>query len=142
MWVFRVFPDSHSLKENCQVSNARIMNRGTSHNIMTQLAMTADDYNLVTVMYYVSLQVFKSRSILPEQKHQIPYIVGEAPSNLLLKRFSPSKWQSRIMITWGIVLACHCAVTNKSGLYAARFFLGLVCYKPPPFWESHLTRIG
>lgn len=30
------------------------------------------------------------------------------------------------MITWGIVLACHCAVTNKSGLYAARFFLGLV----------------
>ncbi|KAK9416442.1 putative Major facilitator superfamily (MFS) profile domain-containing protein [Seiridium unicorne] len=90
-----------------QVSNARIMNRGTSQNIMTQLAMTADDYNLVTVMYY------------------IPYIVGEAPSNLLLKRFSPSKWQSRIMITWGIVLACHCAVTNKSGLYAARFFLGL-----------------
>ncbi|ETS75197.1 hypothetical protein PFICI_13681 [Pestalotiopsis fici W106-1] len=93
--------------KNLDVSNARIMNRGTSQNIMTQLAMTADDYNLVTVMYY------------------IPYIIGEAPSNLLLKRFSPSKWQSRIMITWGIVLACHCAVTNKSGLYAARFFLGL-----------------
>ncbi|KAI4597141.1 hypothetical protein KJ359_004652 [Pestalotiopsis sp. 9143b] len=93
--------------KNLDVSNARIMNRGTPDNIMTQLAMTADDYNLVTVMYY------------------IPYIIGEAPSNLLLKRFSPSKWQSRIMITWGIVLACHCAVTNKSGLYAARFFLGL-----------------
>ncbi|KAI1855616.1 hypothetical protein JX266_000481 [Neoarthrinium moseri] len=89
------------------VSNARIMNRGTNQNIMTQLGMTADDYNLVTVLYY------------------IPYIIGEAPSNLLLKRFSPSKWQSRIMITWGVVLACHCAVTNKGGLYAARFFLGL-----------------
>lgn len=30
------------------------MNRGTSHNIMTQLGMTADEYNLVTVAYYVS----------------------------------------------------------------------------------------
>ncbi|KAM3487820.1 hypothetical protein MY3957_008890 [Beauveria namnaoensis] len=71
------------------ISNARIMNRGTSHNIMTQLGMTADEYNLVTVAYY------------------IPYIVGEAPSNLLLKYFSPSKWQSRIMIGWGIFLMCH-----------------------------------
>ncbi|ORY55852.1 pantothenate transporter [Pseudomassariella vexata] len=89
------------------VSNARIMNRGSNMNIMTQLAMTADEYNLVTVLYF------------------LPYIVFEAPSNLLLKRVSPSRWQSRIMVTWGIVLACHCAVTNKSGLYTARFFLGL-----------------
>ncbi|KAI0126839.1 major facilitator superfamily domain-containing protein [Xylariales sp. AK1849] len=89
------------------VSNARIMNKGTDMNIMTQLGMSSDNYNLVTVMYY------------------IPYIIGEAPSNLLLKRFTPARWQSRIMITWGIVLACHCAVTNKSGLYVARFFLGL-----------------
>lgn len=57
---------------------------------------------------------------------KIPYIVGEAPSNLLLKRFSPSKWQARIMVTWGAMLACHCAVTNKGGLFATRFFLGLV----------------
>ncbi|KAI1126210.1 major facilitator superfamily domain-containing protein [Nemania abortiva] len=89
------------------VSNARIMNRGTSQNILTQLNLTSDEFALVTVLYY------------------IPYIVGEAPSNLLLKWFSPSRWQSRIMITWGIVLALHVPVTNKAGLYAVRFFLGL-----------------
>ncbi|KAI0096211.1 major facilitator superfamily domain-containing protein [Nemania sp. FL0031] len=89
------------------VSNARIMNRGTSQNILNQLNLTSDEFALVTVLYY------------------IPYIVGEAPSNLLLKRFSPSRWQSRIMITWGIVLALHVPVTNKAGLYAVRFFLGL-----------------
>ncbi|KAI1811471.1 pantothenate transporter [Poronia punctata] len=89
------------------VSNARIMNLGTPRNIMTQLNLTSDQYALVAVLYY------------------IPYIIGEAPSNLLLKRFSPSKWLSRIMIGWGIVLALHTAVTNKEGLYAARFFLGL-----------------
>jgi hypothetical protein len=36
------------------ISNARIMNRGTSQNIMTELKMTADQYNLLTVLYYVS----------------------------------------------------------------------------------------
>ncbi|KAI0906397.1 major facilitator superfamily domain-containing protein [Ustulina deusta] len=89
------------------VSNARIMNRGTPQNIMTQLNLTSDEFALVTVLYY------------------IPYIVFEAPSNLLLKRFSPSRWLSRIMLTWGIVLALHVPVTNKQGLYATRFFLGL-----------------
>ncbi|KAI0521387.1 major facilitator superfamily domain-containing protein [Xylaria bambusicola] len=89
------------------VSNARIMNRGTPQNILTQLNITSDEFALVTVLYY------------------IPYIVFEAPSNLLLKRFSPSRWLSRIMLTWGIVLALHVPVSNKEGLYAARFFLGL-----------------
>lgn len=36
------------------ISNARIMNRGTPTNIMTQLKMTSDQYNLLTVLYYVN----------------------------------------------------------------------------------------
>jgi hypothetical protein len=36
------------------VSNARIMNRGQPSNIMTELGMTSNEYNLVTTMYYVS----------------------------------------------------------------------------------------
>ncbi|KAF7616907.1 putative pantothenate transporter [Aspergillus flavus] len=89
------------------VANAKIMNKGTDRNILTQLGMTTDQYNLVTVLYY------------------IPYIVAETPSNLLFKRILPSRWQSRIMISWGIALACHAAVKNKGGLYAVRFLLGL-----------------
>lgn len=75
-------------------------------------------------------------------RFQIPYIVAEAPSNLLLKGVRPSVWQARIMVSrllsqnlnitltmlkvsWGIVLCCHAAVTNRQGLYAVRFFLGL-----------------
>ncbi|KAF3392953.1 hypothetical protein DPV78_009934 [Talaromyces pinophilus] len=90
------------------VSNARVMDKGTPHNIITELHMTANEYNLVTTMYY------------------IPYILAEAPSNLLLKKFRPSVWLARIMATWGVVLCCHAAVTNKQGLYAVRFFLGLL----------------
>ncbi|KAE8449797.1 hypothetical protein EG329_007572 [Mollisiaceae sp. DMI_Dod_QoI] len=88
-------------------ANARIMDKGTSRNILTQLHMTANDYNFVTTLYY------------------IPYIIAEAPSNLLVKRVLPSRWQSRIMVTWGIALCCHAAVKNKEGLFTARFFLGL-----------------
>lgn len=29
------------------------------------------------------------------------------------------------MIGWGIFLMCHAAVTNKAGLFATRFLLGL-----------------
>lgn len=36
------------------VSNARIMNKGQPSNIMKQLDMTSNEYNLVTTMYYVS----------------------------------------------------------------------------------------
>ncbi|KAF5649335.1 glucose ribitol dehydrogenase [Fusarium sp. NRRL 52700] len=89
------------------VSNARIMDRGTPRNIMTELNISADDYNFVTMAYY------------------IPYILAETPSNLLVKRLKPSVWQARIMISWGIVLVCHAAVKNAAGLYTVRAFLGL-----------------
>jgi hypothetical protein len=36
------------------ISNARIMNRDTDRNIMTQLKMSSDQYNLLNVLYYVS----------------------------------------------------------------------------------------
>jgi hypothetical protein len=48
------------------------------------------------------------------------------PSNLLLKKMTPRNWQFRIVFSWGVVLACHAAVKNKEGYYAARFFLGMM----------------
>ncbi|KAH0839238.1 hypothetical protein AYO21_05653 [Fonsecaea monophora] len=88
-------------------ANARIMNKGTPDNIMTQLHMTADEYNFVSTIYF------------------IPYIIFEAPSNLFIKKMLPSRWQSRILISWGLAIACHAAVKNKAGLYTARWFLGM-----------------
>ncbi|EXJ83050.1 hypothetical protein A1O3_06867 [Capronia epimyces CBS 606.96] len=36
------------------VSNARIMGRGTPYNIMTELGISSNQYNFVTTAYYVS----------------------------------------------------------------------------------------
>lgn len=54
-----------------------------------------------------------------------PYLFFEPLSTLMLKRFSPSVWMSRIMITWGIVSMCQGATQNYAGILATRFFLGL-----------------
>lgn len=62
----------------------------------------------------------------PADRKQISYIVFEVPSNLLLKKMTPRLWQSRICLTWGIVLACHAAIQNKGSYYALRFLLGMM----------------
>jgi hypothetical protein len=43
------------------VSNAKIMNTGTHHNILKQLGMTANEFNFVSTIYYVSSARNKSR---------------------------------------------------------------------------------
>ena len=56
-----------------------------------------------------------------------PYMFIEPVSTMMLKRFSPSVWMSRIMVTWGIISMCQGATHNYSGILAARFFLGEQC---------------
>ena len=50
-----------------KVSNARIMNKGTHQNIMTQLSLTSDEYALVTALYYVSSKINISGSDVGSQ---------------------------------------------------------------------------
>lgn len=54
-----------------------------------------------------------------------PYAAFEPASTLLLKRFKPNIWMSRIMVTWGIISMCQGATQNYAGILACRFFLGL-----------------
>ncbi|KXS09480.1 MFS general substrate transporter [Gonapodya prolifera JEL478] len=54
------------------------------------------------------------------------YVIFEVPSNILLKVYSPSRWLSRIMVTWGICAMCMAAVQNFPGLLTARLFLGIM----------------
>lgn len=74
------------------ISNARIMNKGTDQNIMTQLGMSSDAYTLLTVLYY------------------IPYIVLEAPSNLLLQRFQTKCLAESDYVDLGYCALLSCGV--------------------------------
>jgi hypothetical protein len=89
------------------VTNSAIMNLETGHGIKAQLGnLDSEQWALVISIFYY------------------PYMFLEPPATLLLKRFSPSKWMARIMITWGVISMCQGAAQNYAGLLACRFFLG------------------
>jgi MFS family permease len=56
----------------------------------------------------------------------VPYVLVEVPSNLILKKFTPSKWLAFITIGWGIVSTLTGVVHSYAGLLVVRVLLGLL----------------
>jgi len=56
----------------------------------------------------------------------IPYVLIEVPSNLILKKFTPSKWLSAITVAWGIVSTLQGLIQSYAGLIVCRLLLGLL----------------
>ena len=55
----------------------------------------------------------------------IGYILFEVPWNIILKRTTPKFWLPTITFVWGVNATLIGVVSNLSGFFAARFFLGL-----------------
>ncbi|KAF9869580.1 major facilitator superfamily transporter [Colletotrichum karsti] len=56
----------------------------------------------------------------------VGYILMQIPSNIYLTQIRPSLFMPFCVVLWGGMSAATGAVTNLSGLYAIRFFLGIV----------------
>jgi MFS family permease len=56
----------------------------------------------------------------------VTYVLVEVPSNLVLKKFTPSRWISIITVTWGIISTLTGIVQNFAGLVVCRLLMGLV----------------
>ncbi|KAL5348609.1 hypothetical protein ACLOAV_006026 [Pseudogymnoascus australis] len=54
------------------------------------------------------------------------YIVGAYPTMILAQRYPVERVASILVVLWGICLICTVACTNYQGLYAQRFFLGML----------------
>ncbi|PKS06187.1 hypothetical protein jhhlp_007504 [Lomentospora prolificans] len=52
-------------------------------------------------------------------------VLLEIPSNVVLHRIGPHYWIPGQVAVWGLIEVLQCFVTNSSGWYAARLFLGL-----------------
>ncbi|CAG8069231.1 unnamed protein product [Penicillium nalgiovense] len=87
--------------DRINIGNARIQ------GLEKDLGMKGHDYNIALFIFFV------------------PYILFEVPSNLILKKVSPSWWLSGIMCCWGVVTTCQGVVKGFGGLVACRFLLGL-----------------
>jgi hypothetical protein len=107
-------------------SVVKVLQVGEDRNILAELNMTSDEYNWVQSIYFVCRLSPQSFARCTNARSQIAYIIFEVPSNMLLKKMTPRLWQSRIIISWGIVLACHAAIRNRDTYYALRFLLGMM----------------
>ncbi|EEH34163.1 hypothetical protein PAAG_05212 [Paracoccidioides lutzii Pb01] len=56
----------------------------------------------------------------------IPYCLLEVPSNLVLRKFTASRYLSFIATSWGIIATLTGIVQNFAGLVVCRFLLGCV----------------
>lgn len=54
----------------------------------------------------------------------VTYIASELPSNLVIKKFTPSRWISFITTAWGIVATLTGITQSFGGLVACRIILG------------------
>ncbi|KAM0793995.1 major facilitator superfamily domain-containing protein [Usnea florida] len=72
------------------------------------------DLHLNGNAFNIALQVF-----------YVPYILVEIPSNIFLKKVTPSTWIALLTFLWGVACMCQGFVKSNSGLIACRFFLGL-----------------
>lgn len=87
--------------DRVNIANARIF------GLEDDLGMDGNKYNNALVVFFV------------------PYIIFEVPSNMLLKRFSPSVWLGINMFLFGLTTMMQGLVQNYAGLVTTRFFLGL-----------------
>lgn len=54
----------------------------------------------------------------------VTYLAFEIPSNLVLKKITPSVWIAFITAMWGIIAICQGFVNNYAGLIVCRLLLG------------------
>ncbi|KAK7953675.1 hypothetical protein PG988_014369 [Apiospora saccharicola] len=90
-----------SFLDRGNIGNAKI------EGLQDDLKMSPDQYNWCLTVFF------------------FPYAFFEVPSNLLLKKFRPSRWLPMIMVAWGTVMTLMGIVRNYEGLLAARIFLGV-----------------
>ena len=94
--------------ESHNITNAAIMNIEQGTDIKHQLGdLSSEQWALILSVY------------------DYPHFIFEPISTLLLKKMTPRKWMSRIMLSWGIISMCHGAAENFGGLMACRCLLGL-----------------
>lgn len=91
-----------SFLDRVNIGNARL------YGLEADLSLTADQYQTAVSLLFVT------------------YTLSELPSNLVLKKFHPSRWISFITTSWGVVATLTGVVQSYGGLVACRLLLGLV----------------
>ncbi|KAK3067951.1 hypothetical protein LTS18_000876, partial [Coniosporium uncinatum] len=109
--------------DRSNVGNAKVLNANTGNDLLTETHMTEKEYTIALMVFLIAYGIF------------------EVPSNILLKKMSPSKWIAFLMFGWGAITiglggahsyATVTAIRFLLGVFEAGLFPGLVYYLT--FW--------
>ncbi|WQF89776.1 Putative major facilitator superfamily, MFS transporter superfamily [Colletotrichum destructivum] len=84
------------------------INQANTDNMLEDLGLTTNQYNYGMTIFYVC------------------FLCAELPSQMISKKLGPDRWVPAQMVSWSIVAACQCLMTEKNGFYATRALLGLI----------------
>lgn len=82
--------------------------QAVADNLLDDLNMTTNDYNVGNQIFYVC------------------FLVAEVPSQLISKKLGPDIFIPLQMVSWSIVAMCQCAMSGKAGFYITRALIGLL----------------
>ncbi|WEW58662.1 hypothetical protein PRK78_004130 [Emydomyces testavorans] len=97
LWVVFVF----GFLDRVNLGNVAVL------GIMRELNLEGNEFNIAVQVFFV------------------PYALLDIPSNIFLRKFTPSTWISVLIFLWGVASLCQGFVKNNSGLIACRFFIGV-----------------
>ncbi|KAJ7770357.1 MFS general substrate transporter, partial [Mycena olivaceomarginata] len=87
---------------------ATVTGNARLQGLEAELELTGNKFNIALTMFF------------------IPYCIFECPSNLVLKRFLPSRWLPGITVVWGIITIAMGFVRTYGELVGTRICLGVV----------------
>ncbi|KZT56372.1 MFS general substrate transporter [Calocera cornea HHB12733] len=90
-----------SFLDRSNIGNAKL------DGLTTDLNVPGANYNTSLAIYFVG------------------YVLFEIPCNMILKRFNPRVWLPTLTLLWGITSVAQGLVSDQTGLFAVRFFLGM-----------------
>lgn len=93
--------------DRSNIGNARVLNSSTKNDMMTETHTT--DYQ-----FTIALMIFL-----------VGYFLFEVPSNILLKKFRPSRWLAFLMGSWGLITIGIGGVHSYAQITGVRFLLGV-----------------
>ncbi|KAL5339619.1 phosphoglycerate mutase-like protein [Aspergillus crustosus] len=91
-----------SFLDRVNIGNARL------YGLEEDLGLVGDQYQVTVSIFFVT------------------YCLFEVPSNLVIKKFTPSRYIASIAVIWGIIATLTGVVQSYGGLIACRVLLGVV----------------